>query len=53
MSYKPKREGHWNNVTGLFTGDRYVTCDIPGCMRVLRAKWHLKPLIHKGRKYRA
>lgn len=52
MSYRPPREGHWMTATGLFTGDRYAVCDVPGCMRVLRAKWYLQPLIHNGRKPR-
>lgn len=49
MSYRPPRQRHYMIVTGLFTGDRYVVCHVPGCTRVLRA-WDMQPLIHKGRK---
>ena len=49
MSYRPPREGHSMSMTPFLYGARYITCKVPGCLRV-RRKWNLKPLIHKGGK---
>lgn len=35
------------SIMPLIHGARYVTCSIPGCMRV-RRRWDKRPLIHKG-----
>jgi hypothetical protein len=50
MSYRKPRERHLMSVVSVFScGERYATCQEPGCRHVRRARW-ARPLIHNGRK---
>jgi hypothetical protein len=50
-----RREGHYMSAMPFLYGARYIVCDVPGCGRVKRNDFvwpAMKPLIHKGKRYR-